>query len=656
MSADGQGMDCGRVLVVDDQPENLALVEEILSEAGFSTAVAASGAAALESVRRNPPDCIVLDVMMPGIDGFEVCSRLKASRRTHFIPIVMLTALADSEHRVRALSLGADDFLTKPVNAVEVSARVRSLVRIKGLRDELESSDGIILAMVEALESTDPVAAGHSKRVAATALAIARSLRLSDAALETVGIGAALHDIGKIGLALPAFRNAPDLAESDRAVFRRHPELGEQLLAPFSGFRGPRRVVRRHHELRDGSGFPDGLRGDEIDLESEIVALANLYDERRLDGGSAEHAMSSLGDDARAGRFDRTLLDTLRSLPLQSEAAASDWRDLLPPPPMPASGRLLLVAAERPSLDSVARPLESAGFEIARVASAAEIDQAVAHHSPDLVMLDSQLDGGIEAAVAVTRRLRVAARGVPLPLVLITTPPVTGSGPKELAVDDLVVLPISGSELVARMRSLLRLRRYVSGLEERHAVIVSLAGAIEAKDHYTRGHSERVGVLAARIGRRLGLSEHECRLLRIAGLVHDIGKIGVPHQLLLKNGRLDTEELAAIRRHPALGERICGPLRTLNAVLPLIRWHHERLDGSGYPDGLAGPSVPTGARVLGLADAFDALTSARPYRATFSTSEALALLGLETARGRWDPRVLAALQDEVIGRRTAGGS
>jgi len=150
-------------------------------------------------------------------------------------------------------------------------------------------------------------------------------------------------------------------------------------------------------------------------------------------------------------------------------------------------------------------------------------------------------------------------------------------------------------------------------------------------------------VLAARLGRDLGLPDEDCWLLHMAGQLHDIGKIGIPESVLNKEGRLDSSELQTVRRHPDLGELICRPLKTLRRLLELIRHHHERYDGSGYPDGLQGEEISLGARILGMVDAYDALTSARSYRRSFTPEQALCLLNDETAAGRWDPEVFAAL-------------
>ncbi len=640
----------GRVLVVDDQVENLALVEEILTCEGFTVELTSDGRSALDRARANPPDCVLLDIMMPGVDGFAVCRELRSRRTTHFIPVVMLTALNDADDRVRALSLGADDFLTKPVNASEVVARVRSLVRIKRLRDELESSDSIIVSMVEALESSSPLAAGHSRRVAATAFAMARELRLEPASLEVVTKGAILHDIGKIGLPFTSQHDLPGLTRGQRDTFRSHPELGERILAPFRSFGHVRTIVRHHHEIRDGSGFPDGLGGDELDLESEIVSLANFVDERLMAGSPWSEVRDAVTADAAAGRYRPDLVDAVLGMPPPQDNSAFAWEDVLPPPAARTTGKVLVVGADSSMLRSLTAAIAGAGYRVERVTTAAEAIDSESRSRPDLVVLDAQMPEGQAETACSTLKSRPQAEFLPV-LMVTGLPPRAITDTAESAADDVLTLPAGRAEIVARVRSLMRLRLYLDDLEERRAVIVALAFALEAKDPYTQGHSDRVGLLAARLGRRLGMSELECHVLRVAGLLHDIGKIGMSETLLNKPGRLDAEELRQVRRHPTLGERICRPLRTMQSVLPLIRSHHERFDGSGYPDGLLGIEAPLGARILGLADAFDALTSERSYRRNFSVSDAMALLEGETAEGRWDTRIFAALEREVRGRQ-----
>ncbi len=639
----------GRVLAVDDQPENLVLLEDLLSEEGFTVSLAEDGQAALDEVERERPDCIILDVMMPRVDGFEVCHRLKTRRRTHFIPIVMLTALSGVEDKVRALELGADDFLNKPVNVHELLARVRSMVRIKRLRDELNTSEHIIVSMVGALESKDPRAAGHSQRVTESAVELARRIGFSADDVEMVGTAAILHDIGKIGLPDTLLREELATTPDEVRLYREHPALGERFLRPFRSLARVRSLVRHHHERLNGSGYPDGIAGEAFDLPTEIVALCNRFDRLLADSGR-EKATKQLLALAEAGEF-RTgtvsaLVDVQAELDRDGDSPARPWQELLPPPQHSPTGTIIIGCAAPGTRDALERILDAEGHSVVSVSRGEEVLDLVASSHPDLLLLDVQLPD--RSGIAVSQAVKERPETEFLPVVLVTAhDELDGRSHIKAGADDYLFLPVNRTELVARVKSLLRLGLYFKDLEEHHSVIISLASALEAKDPYTRGHSERVGVLAFRLGRELGLPEDDCLVLRTAGQLHDIGKIGTPESLLHKQGRLLPGEYTTVMQHPLIGERICQPLATMRAVLPLVRHHHERMDGSGYPDGLRGEELPLGARILGLADAFDALTSARSYRSNFTIEKALELLGEETSEGRWDPRVFAALRDMV---------
>jgi HD-GYP domain-containing protein (c-di-GMP phosphodiesterase class II) len=171
--------------------------------------------------------------------------------------------------------------------------------------------------------------------------------------------------------------------------------------------------------------------------------------------------------------------------------------------------------------------------------------------------------------------------------------------------------------------------------------LLGLANAIEAKDPYTRGHSERVGAWSRRIAARLGLPPADVETVGQAGLLHDIGKIGVPEPILRKRGALDAAEWTVMRRHPVTGSQIVAPFEHLAGAAVFIRHHHERRDGSGYPDGLTGDAIPLGARIVSVADVFDALTSERPYRAALPRRAALEHLVSE-AEATLDGDVVAA--------------
>jgi putative two-component system response regulator len=189
----------------------------------------------------------------------------------------------------------------------------------------------------------------------------------------------------------------------------------------------------------------------------------------------------------------------------------------------------------------------------------------------------------------------------------------------------------------------LRQRGTTERLEDATAVIFALANAVEAKDAYTEGHTERVGALAVEVARLAGLDEEAQEALRQGGVLHDIGKIGIPNEIINKPGRLTDKERIVMNKHPLIGERICEPLRSLRHLLPVIRWHHEKLDGTGYPDGLKGSQFPVPAQILQLADIYDAITTDRPYHRARTRSSAIEFLYTEAGRGWRDPQLIALL-------------
>ncbi|MDD3271368.1 MAG: HD-GYP domain-containing protein, partial [Syntrophomonadaceae bacterium] len=177
---------------------------------------------------------------------------------------------------------------------------------------------------------------------------------------------------------------------------------------------------------------------------------------------------------------------------------------------------------------------------------------------------------------------------------------------------------------------------YEATVENIEDVVISLARTIDAKDRYTEGHTERVSQYAAFLGERLGMTDKQLENLRIGALIHDIGKIGIDQNVLNKPGKLTLEERQQIETHPILGEEICSPLKSLQDVTCIIRNHHERLDGSGYPDGLQGDEIPLEARIVSIVDVFDALTTDRSYRPAMSIEAALTIIRQEANEGKLD--------------------
>src|SRR5437764_568214 len=297
------------VLAVDDNEHNLQLLEEYLGMWGYDVVFARDGAEALQLYPRVNPSIIVLDVMIPVMDGYDACARIKQQPGGRTIPILMLTALTGTEEKVKALECGADDFLNKPINKDELRTRIRSLIKIRNLRKELDSSENIILTLNYALENKDPRSGGHVQRVAAYAARLAEKLGLTDNEKEIVVKGALLHDVGMIGVSDELLMKRR-LNDDERARVAGHTRLGASILAPMKSFRRFVPIVRWHHERCDGRGYPDGLRGEQIPLEAQIVALADRFDEICHDETLIEaDAVVRIEEETAGGAFDRALVE-----------------------------------------------------------------------------------------------------------------------------------------------------------------------------------------------------------------------------------------------------------------------------------------------------------------------------------------------------------
>ncbi len=633
-----------RILAVDDQPENLELLAAILTDQGFDVAFASDGMAALEAVATSEPQAVLLDIMMPRLDGFEVCRRLKSSRATCFIPIVMLTALSDVESKVRGFESGADDFLNKPFHRIELLTRLRSLLRIRGLRDELDSTEAVIFSMVNLLEERDPLTRHHSLRVAALANGAASRLGLSRRKRDHLAMAALLHDIGKLGLPEDvALKPARERTPAETSVYRRHPEMGERILAPIESLSPALSLIRHHHERRDGSGYPDGLAGDQLSTEIEVLAAANAYDMARAEAPDRPGEFAAgLRAEAARGRFRAEVVEAVLGAELGLDSVPQ-LADVLPVPEIDAGGRILVADDSATNRQLYGELLGGAGYEVKVVDGGFAALAAWQELRPDLILLDVRMPdlGGEE----VCRRIKADESSAFVPVILVTAYEERGQRMRALdsSADELLIAPVNRLELSARVRSLLRLKLYHHDLVRHESVVLSLSAALEAKDAYTRGHSQRVGELSRRLAVALGLDAGIVARQRTAGLLHDIGKVAIPQRLLNKPGRLTREEFAKVMTHPVVGWEICRRLRSAEPVLDAILYHHERFDGSGYPRGLVGDAIPFEARLLAIADALDALTSERAYRRRLTVDEAVELLSDETRGGKWDRQIFDSL-------------
>ena len=307
---------------------------------------------------------------------------------------------------------------------------------------------------------------------------------------------------------------------------------------------------------------------------------------------------------------------------------------------------VLVVDDGAPNRELIQAYLSGIDCEVRFAVDGAAALAAIESEAPDLVLLDVQMPGvdGYE----VCRRIKAMPRGRLLPVVMITALSRTGDrvAALEAGADDFMSKPVERVELAARVRSALRLKALYNTLDSAEQVIFSLAAAVEAKDPFTERHTQRVAETARHVGRRLGLPEFALDALYRGGIIHDIGKIGVPDAILLKPGPLDDSELSRMQAHVVIGESIVKPLRSGSSLLPIIRHHHERHDGRGYPDGLDGAKIPRLARIVAVCDAYDALVNDRPYRKRRSAEEAIAVL-VDGAGSQWDPEVVDVFMAEI---------
>ena len=303
--------------------------------------------------------------------------------------------------------------------------------------------------------------------------------------------------------------------------------------------------------------------------------------------------------------------------------------------PAPRRSRIL-VADDTESIRTLFRKLLGAdGHDVIAVADGLAALDAVQEHHPDVVLLDitmPQLDG-----LEVCRRLKSDPATRLTPVVLVTGLSDLQDRIKgiEAGADEFLSKPVHPLELRARVGSLTRMKQLFDALDSAEAAFMTLALTIEARDPTTGGHCERLARHAVALGKALGLGESDLQALHRGGYLHDVGKVGVPDAVLLKRGPLTSDEFAQMKKHPDIGDSLCAPLQSLRNVRPIIRCHHERLDGSGYPQALRGDEVPLLAQIVGICDVFDVLKSQRPYRPALSASDAARHLLEDAASGKF---------------------
>jgi putative two-component system response regulator len=308
------------VMVVEDDAAVARLTEQLLVQEGHQVQCCNNGEEALRRIEEQPPDLILLDLDIPGLNGFQVCERIKTNLKTRLIPVVIVTGEMASKVKVRTWKLGADEFLSKPFVAEELIARVRSLLRAKSLVDELDNAQSVVFALARAIDAKCRFTQGHSERVARHVNALAEALHLSDAEKNTLQCGAMLHDIGKIAVPDAILTKNATLTPEEYAVVKQHPVEGVRILEPLQSVQDAVPLVRSHHERLDGRGYPDGLHGDQIPFLARVLAVADVYDALSSErpyrpAMSHDESVSVLQASAETGGLDPEIVHSFCALP-----------------------------------------------------------------------------------------------------------------------------------------------------------------------------------------------------------------------------------------------------------------------------------------------------------------------------------------------------
>ena len=317
------------------------------------------------------------------------------------------------------------------------------------------------------------------------------------------------------------------------------------------------------------------------------------------------------------------------------------------------AARVVVADDDHSVAELLRRVLEKEGYGVEVVHDGVSAVEAVRQHKPHVAICDVNMPG--MTGLDVCRQLKADAATRLTPVVLVT-----GMAQREKRIegleagaDDFLTKPVDTQELLARVRTLVRIKRYTDDLDSAASLIMAMALLVEARDGNTEGHCHRMANYATALGRSLGLGEDDIAALHRGGFLHDIGMLAIPDSVLRKSGPLEPEEFELMKSHTTVGDSLCGNLRSLAAVRPIIRHHHERYDGSGYPDNLKGDDIPLLAQIMGIVDVYDAVTTRRPYQGPHSAQEALDILREQAARGWRRPDLVESFASLVHSGRLA---
>jgi len=389
------------VLVVDDDSKNRKLLKAMIEPLKYNIILADSGESALAMIKRQEFDIILLDAMMPGMNGFEVCKILKSSEETWQIPIIMVTALDDIDSKIRGIEAGADDFIVKPPVREEITARIKSLVRLRQVNRNYTSIENVLLSLANAVEAKDSYTQGHTERVSILAEKIGRIMELPEKEIIALRLGGILHDVGKIAIPNEILNKPGPLDKEEWKIMKTHTNIGYNICLPLAQtLGGALDIIRHHHEKMDGSSYPDGLSGDAISVNSRILSIVDIYDALTSDrpyrkSMGKEEAISILKESADNNLLDKKIVDILIKLIRDGKNKLRRKDDSFDD----KHKKILIIEDDPLNFKLMKTLLQFNKFNVEWIDNAKYMLDKIKDFQPDLILMDIQLPGidGLEA-------------------------------------------------------------------------------------------------------------------------------------------------------------------------------------------------------------------------------------------------------------------
>jgi response regulator RpfG family c-di-GMP phosphodiesterase len=575
------------ILLVEDEPAELANIGRLLEEIPSNVIETRTPSDALWHVKKKTPQLVIVDMLYPDLDGLELCRYLKRQEETRYIPLLMLTSVPELDNRIVGMESGPDDYLVKPVNNMEVLTRVRRLLyRNRGHQNLLGNN-----LLLNKHGFTDP-SSGIPRQ------------------------------------------------EFFRFVYPEMVNWSQKAQLPFTIARI--RISTEESFLKIASETRSTLRNFDLDFITGETDLSLILPETPSD--RAQVALSrilSRAEDLGVPPWDLRMVTVSIGEEGWDAQHVSDIFKAgfhgLPPSKGPSgNGQRIVIAGDSGGAKDLAEMLASEGFE--------EVDTLPLEGDRDPGKVKANLvilQGDLEKVPELIQRLIPSLPDPETPVLIKYTGPVTDVIASSIP-DSADYIPPGASTdyFLHRVRNSLDLAQLRSGSEEVENFLKRLIRLLEEGDVDVQGHGQQVSNWVVALGARLGHGKEDLDALRWGGLLHDVGKIFLPGRIVTKEGMLTAEEFTVVKSHPRLGYDLCQAFKMLDNALPIIKHHHERMDGKGYPEGLKGDNIPILARIVSVVDIYDTLTRRRPYRPAFSGEESARILRLEAESGMWDMKIV----------------